>query len=206
MNRMKEIEKKRGRPRCFEKDEALDAALGVFLEHGYEGSSLDDLTNALGINRPSLYSAFGNKEELFLTVLKRYHGRYYAYFTSLLEKGLAPKETISEWLSWFLENSRTQKEEQLGCLIVNSTLLAGENHPKIAEELKAFHDLNEKLLSDYFGSEIEKGRLSGDAAGLSQYYNAVVQGMAVLHRSQRDYSALENIASNAMKTLTGSTP
>ena len=192
------MEKKRGRPRCFEKDEALDAALGVFLEHGYEGSSLDDLTKALGINRPSLYSAFGNKEELFVTVLRRYHAKYCAYFSSLLDKGLAPKETISEWLSWFLENSRTQKEEQLGCLIVNSTLLAGESHPRIAEELKAFHDLNEKLLKDYFQNEKKKGRFSGDAVATSQFYNAIVQGMAVLHRSQHDYGALENIASNAM--------
>ena len=205
MKMMQEMEKKRGRPRCFEKDEALNAALGVFLEHGYEGSSLDDLTNALGINRPSLYSAFGNKEELFVAVLRKYHGNYCAYFASLLDKGLAPKETINEWLSWFLENSRTQKDEKLGCLIVNSTLLASANHPKIAEELKAFHDLNEKLLRDYFQSEIEKGRLSGDAAALSQYFNAVVQGMAVLHRSQRDYSALENIASNAMNALPEST-
>ena len=61
-----ETEVKRGRPRCFEKDEKLEAAAEVFLRHGYENASLDDLTEALGINKPSLYNTFGNKEEFFL--------------------------------------------------------------------------------------------------------------------------------------------
>lgn len=194
---MSETGKKRGRPRCFEKDEALDAALEVFLEHGYEGSSLDDLTDAIGINRPSLYSAFGNKEKLFVTVLQKYHRIYREYFESLLAEDLRPKETITEWLSWILKNQRNQ-DGASGCLIVNSTLLAGESYPAIAQELKSFHDLNEKLLNDYFAREKKKGRFSGDPLATSQFYNAIVQGMAVLRRSQGDFKALENIASNAM--------
>src|SRR5262245_46430670 len=62
----------RGRPREFDPEKALDAALEVFWSKGYEGASLPDLTEAMGINRPSLYAAFGNKEELFRTVISRY--------------------------------------------------------------------------------------------------------------------------------------
>src|SRR5262245_63511915 len=62
----------RGRPREFDTEEALDAALEVFWRKGYEGASLPDLTEAMGINRPSLYAAFGNKEELFRRVVARY--------------------------------------------------------------------------------------------------------------------------------------
>ncbi len=199
---MGKMEKTRGRPRCFEKDEALDAALGVFLKQGYEGCSVDDLTNALGINRPSLYSAFGNKEDLFIAVMRKYHAVYREHMEALLSKGLPPKETIEEWLSWFLENYRKQ-DGKMGCLIVNSTLLAGEKYPRIADELKKFHDLNEKLLRDYFKVEIRKGNLSGDPSAMSQYFNAVVQGMAVLHRSQRKYKALENVATSALKNWAG---
>ena len=64
-----------GRPREFDVDEALDRALQVFWRKGYEGASLPDLTEAMGINRPSLYAAFGNKEELFRKALDRYAER-----------------------------------------------------------------------------------------------------------------------------------
>src|SRR5262252_2095208 len=62
----------RGRPRAFDRDRALDQALQVFWRKGYEGASLSDLTRAMGINRPSLYAAFGNKKSLFRQVLDRY--------------------------------------------------------------------------------------------------------------------------------------
>ena len=197
---MTDTKKGRGRPRCFEKDVALDAALCVFLERGYEGSSLDDLTNELGINRPSLYSAFGNKEELFITALKRYHQKYQTHFAELVEKNLQPKEMIKEWLSWFLQNYKTQ-ENQVGCLIVNSTILSSEEQPNIAEVIQNFHKLNEKLMTDYFEVECEKGRFSGDATKISQFYNAVVQGMAVLQRNNCDYSVLENIVETALNAF-----
>ena len=197
---METCEKKRGRPRCFEENLALEAALGVFLSRGYEGTSLDDLTKALGINRPSLYRAFGNKEKLFLTVLEKYHQKYRHYFNQLIKKNKPPKETLREWLSWFLQNYRSQ-ENRWGCLIVNSTMLSNDNYPFISKELKGFHDLNEKLLSDYLKKEKKKGNFGGDPVATSQFFNAVVQGMAVLHRSQGKKKALENIVENALMTL-----
>src|SRR5258707_13699013 len=74
----------RGRPRAFDPDAALDRAMHVFWAKGYEGASLSDLTRAMRINRPSLYLAFGNKEQLFRTVLDRYMARPVAYFGKAL--------------------------------------------------------------------------------------------------------------------------
>src|SRR5206468_3156330 len=64
--------KMRGRPREFDADKALDQALRIFWKHGYEGASLPELTRAMGINRPSMYAAFGNKEALFRKAVERY--------------------------------------------------------------------------------------------------------------------------------------
>src|SRR6266478_984191 len=78
-----------GRPRAFDIEKALERALRVFWEKGYEGSSLSDLTEAMGINRPSLYAAFGNKEELFRRVLARYVEGPAAYVLKALEEPTA---------------------------------------------------------------------------------------------------------------------
>ena len=78
-----------GRPRAFDIDEALEQALQVFWRKGYLGTSLTDLTEAMGINRPSLYATFGNKEALFRKVLDRYSERQTAYLRSALEEPTA---------------------------------------------------------------------------------------------------------------------
>src|SRR5437016_7336822 len=73
-----------GRPRAFDVDQALDQALKVFWRKGYEGASLPDLTRAMGINRPSLYAAFGNKQSLFCKALHRYHEQHSDYLRRAL--------------------------------------------------------------------------------------------------------------------------
>src|SRR5450432_2916250 len=78
------IEIKMGRPRTFREEDALDAAMRVFWEKGYEGASLDDLTQAMGINRSSLYSSFGDKAALFRRVIDRYGAGPIAYLWEAL--------------------------------------------------------------------------------------------------------------------------
>ena len=78
-----------GRPRAFDIDQALDCALRVFWRKGYEGTSLPDLTKAMGINRPSLYAAFGNKEELFRKALDLYAEGPAAFIREAVEKPTA---------------------------------------------------------------------------------------------------------------------
>src|SRR5450432_383634 len=81
----------KGRPRGFDPETALDQALHVFWRQGYEGTSLTDLTEAMGINRPSLYAAFGNKEALFRKVLERYATGPTSYMTKALAQPTAHK-------------------------------------------------------------------------------------------------------------------
>src|SRR6266513_167309 len=113
----------RGRPRAFDPDAALERAMHVFWAKGYEGASLSDLTRAMRINRPSLYAAFGNKEQLFRKVLDRYMDGPVAYFSKALA---APKarEVVEEI---FLGTVRMADDPTVpaGCLMVQSALACG---------------------------------------------------------------------------------
>src|ERR1051325_3475900 len=106
--------KPRGRPRQFDTEKALDRALTVFWQKGYEGASLLDLTRAMGINRPSLYAAFGNKEALFRKALDRYAEGQAAYIRAALEAPTA--RAVAERLLHGTVELLTDPRNPRGCL------------------------------------------------------------------------------------------
>jgi AcrR family transcriptional regulator len=112
-----------GRPRAFDADVALERAMHVFWAKGYEGASLSDLTRAMRINRPSLYAAFGNKEELFRKVLDRYVNGPLAYFGEALA---APKaRDVIEQIFFGAAKMAGDPRIPSGCLVVQGTLAVG---------------------------------------------------------------------------------
>src|SRR5262245_28573236 len=113
-----------GRPREFDAEEALERALYVFWRKGYEGASLSDLTEAMGINRPSLYAAFGNKEELFRKALDRYADGPAAFNRQALESKTA--RGVVECLLRGTAESVTDPCHPAGCLAVQGALSCGE--------------------------------------------------------------------------------
>src|SRR2546423_3813350 len=114
----------RGRPRAFDPDAALDRAMHVFWAKGYEGASLSDLTRAMRINRPSLYAAFGNKEQLFRKVLDRYMDGPVAYFAKALAASKA-RDVVEEI---FFGTARMADDPRIpaGCLMVQGALACGD--------------------------------------------------------------------------------
>src|SRR4029453_7426577 len=122
-----------GRPRAFDVDEALDRALEVFWRQGYEGTALSDLTAKMGINRPSLYATFGNKEALFRKVLDRYAERPAAYIREALEEP-TPRPVVERALSGAVE-ALTDPGQPKGCLLVQGALSCGEAADPIPGEL-----------------------------------------------------------------------
>src|SRR5258708_12946004 len=122
----------RGRPRAFDPDAALERAMHVFWAKGYEGASLSDLTQAMRINRPSLYAAFGNKEQLFRKVLDRYVNGPLAYFGKALA---APKARgVIEQI--FVGAARMAGDPRLpsGCLMVQGALAVGSAAGSLRKE------------------------------------------------------------------------
>ena len=124
-----------GRPRSFDADQALECALKVFWRKGYEGATLPDLTKAMGINRPSLYAAFGNKEALFRKVLDRYAEGPAAYIREALEEPTARK--VAERLLLGAVDLATDPKHPGGCLAVHGALACGDEAQCIRKELIA---------------------------------------------------------------------
>ena len=137
----------RGRPRSFDADKALGRALKVFWSKGYEGATLPDLTEAMGINRPSLYAAFGNKESLFRQVLERYESRA-GYACDALAAPTA--RGVAERLLYGAAENTTKPGHPRGCLMVRAALTCGDESASIRRDLCARRDAGEGALRGRF--------------------------------------------------------
>ncbi|HLN27944.1 MAG TPA: TetR/AcrR family transcriptional regulator [Gemmataceae bacterium] len=168
-----------GRPRAFDIDKALDQALLVFWRKGYEGTSLPDLTRAMGINRPSLYAAFGNKEELFRKALDRYVAGPAAHVRAALDEPTA--RAVAERLLYGNIQLLTNPRNPPGCLAVQGALACGKEGDCIRRELIARRAASEAALRRRFRRALREGDLSAraDPAALARYITTVAQGMAV---------------------------
>lgn len=175
----KEISVRTGRPRAFDIDEALDRALHVFWRKGYEGTSLPDLTEAMGINRPSLYAAFGNKEGLFRKALDRYTSRTMGRICEALGEPTA--RAAAERLLGSSADALTDPSQPRGCLAVQGALTCGEAAEPIRQELISRRAGVEILLRERFERAKIEGDLppEADPADLARYVATVLQGMSV---------------------------
>ena len=124
----------RGRPRSFDHDEVLDAAVLVFWEKGYDGASIEDLTNAMGINRPSLYSTFGNKRELFIQAIDRYAATQGNRAFSAFRLEPDNRKAVERFFATSIECA-TEAGKPRGCLINTVATEAAENDDDLRDKL-----------------------------------------------------------------------
>ena len=182
-----------GRPREFDLDEALDCALQVFWRKGYEGTSLPDLTAAMGINRPSLYAAFGNKEALFRKALDRYAERSSACIRAALEE-LTARDVVERLLN-VAADRQADGHSPPGCLVVQAALACGETADAIRHELIARRTAAQAAL----GERLEQAKSSGDLPAdvdpldLARFISTVIQGMAVQAASGASRDELQRV-------------
>jgi AcrR family transcriptional regulator len=168
-----------GRPRAFDMDQALDQALHVFWEKGYVGTSITDLTEAMGINPPSLYAAFGNKEKLFKKALDRYEDLR----DQILEEAFAAP-TAREAVTRLLEGTAERLSDKCnprGCLMVQGALSGGEECEAVKRDLASRRARVEALIRKRLRRAKREGDLpsDADAAALARFVATVMHGMAV---------------------------
>jgi AcrR family transcriptional regulator len=189
----------KGRPREFDIDKALDRALEVFWRKGYEGASLPVLTRAMGINRPSLYAAFGNKEELFRKALDRYTEGPGAYVREALNEptARAVAERLLRGAIDLLADSRNPR----GCLLVQGALACGEAAESVRQELVSRRVAGEVAIRQRLQRARAEGDLPADTdpADLARYIVTVIRGMAVQAAGGASRKELRRVAELALR-------
>ena len=168
-----------GRPREFDKSKAIDSAMLLFWRNGYEGTSISDLTETLGITRPSLYAAFGNKEQLFRTVLDRYDEATAEFVSGSLDLPTARK--VAEGLLRGAANFHTNPANPPGCLMVHGALVGSDESDPLRRETRDRRARLRKALRERLERALAEGDLPAraDPEALARYIVAVMRGMAV---------------------------
>ncbi len=192
-----------GRPRAFCVNRALDRALQVFWEKGYEGASLSDLTGAMGINRPSLYAAYGNKEALFRKALGRYMESADAFVAGHLARPTA--RAGIESLLYASADGLTCPDNPQGCLMVRCNLAGTEAAESVRRELATQRQHGETLVRRRLEQARAEGELPPDAdpAELARYVATVQQGMSVQAASGATREQLRGVVRTVLAAWPG---
>lgn len=196
----------RGRPRQFDEQQALEAAMRVFWRDGYRGASLAELTAAMGINKPSLYATFGGKEQLYLRALDHYATKHGAAQAEILEGDLPLRDAIGGYLRRAV-SSGCDKSSPGGCYVVNALADCGtEATPEmVAEATQAAYRSGHAALKARLQRGLRDGELPKDADvnALANLFNAVLAGLAIMARNGGSKAALNAVVDHVLTALPG---
>ncbi len=198
---MKQLEttmRKTGRPLSFDRDKALEQAMLSFWRHGYETTSISDLTAAMGISAPSLYTAYGDKKQLFLEAMQLYAGS-----PDEIEQALSEAPTAGEAAQRMLvaaAEAFTGEFTPRGCLLASATASGSQASAEVQQAVAQVRHAIKSQLKERIDRDVSQGLLpvETDSASLAGLVIAVIQGMSVLARDGMDRPDLVAIATVAM--------
>ncbi|CAH0271598.1 transcriptional regulator, TetR family [Agrobacterium fabrum] len=188
----KQVKRRRGGPRTFNREEAIDIAMRLFWRHGYEGVSLNDLTTAIGIAPPSLYAAFGSKAQLYREALDRYGGIPGALLN------LDAASTLDEVVATILRQGAdavTDPGGERGCMVSSGMLQCAEEHAPLALTVSKRRDAMRDAIAEALGRWLDPER----SKSLGRFLAVVLQGMSVQARDGATRSELEEVIQEALR-------
>ncbi len=189
-----------GRHREFDVEKVLDSALCLFWRKGYEGTSYADLTEAAGIERPALYSAFGNKESLFRKALDRYSERYLDYLPVALK--LPTSREVAAHILYKAIELNTRFPDHTGCLGINGAMAGSDETEPVRQALIDFRAAGQADIQERFERAKAEGDLPETASPetLAAFILAMTHGMAVQAKAGFSREMLNAIADQALST------
>ena len=197
--------KRRGRPRAYEPDIALGKALGLFRKEGFAATSLDDLSAATGMNRPSLYGAFGDKRELYIKSYQRYRDDARAAMIGIFSGDLPLRKRLERIYAAALDIYLSGESGPLGCFTVMTAASEAVADPEIrAMVLEGFSQLD-KAFGAAFRQAKDKGELpaGADPAVLAQLASATIHTIAIRARARVPRGELEALVEGAIDVMCG---
>lgn len=190
------------RPREFDIDAALEAAMQTFWARGYGATSVDELCDSTGLGRSSFYAAFGDKREVYLRALDRYEQRA----ATRLAEALSARLPIRKALSAFLDRivgEIVSGPGRRGCFIGNCAAELPRGDREAASQVRRSLDRVEKVFREAFARASARGEINGgsDVTALSRFFTAGIQGLRLVGKANPERKALEDIARTMLLTL-----
>jgi AcrR family transcriptional regulator len=188
-----------GRPRAFDREHVLSIALDLFWRHGFDGTSIPQLTAAMGISPPSLYAAFGSKEALYREAVKLYLTRYSGFMSSLFDEKIRARDAVEHALLAAAKQFSDPCHAP-GCMISSAELQASTDNEKLATEIASFRQAAQQIVYVRLEAARKAGELPAktDTASLAAFYAMVSQGMSVQARDGAKVDVLKRLAKLAM--------
>ncbi|MFI6447971.1 TetR/AcrR family transcriptional regulator [Kitasatospora sp. NPDC050543] len=188
----------RGRPRSFDREAALEQAMRLFWERGYEATSVADLTAAMGIRPPSLYAAFGDKRSLFEEVVATYRRTYGARGAQAMAEEPTARAAVARLLREAAA-AGTDPAHPWGCLLVSSAVNC--TSPEVDQSLRELRDANLRVIESRIRADVAAGHEppGTDAHALAVFTATVILGMSQRARDGAGRAELEQVADTAMR-------
>lgn len=194
--------KSRGRPREYDPQLALDAAMAVFWERGFSGTSLTDLSTAMGMNRPSLYAAFGDKRALFHRALEHYEAHMRETLGVPLMEQPDLRLGLTEFFFAAIDMYLSGDPGHRGCMVVSTASMETASDDEAREVLHRTIGRLDGLLGERFARAAQDGQLScEDASGRGSVASAILHSMSVRARAGHSRRTLRKFARDSIELL-----